>query len=282
MAIYKMVGDKERLELIQETSFNHETVREVEDLQRLILDNPDVLEPGLFIIRAEFSEWMDSKRRIDLLALDEAGRLVVVELKRGQTGEHSELQAIRYAAMVANLTLDKIIETYQTYYGGTDEETRSSILAHLGASEEEYVELDTAKPRIILACEGFSKELTTTVLWLNGCDLEIKCVRLKPYRIDGEILVETSQIIPLPEAAEFIEQFQERERATRRQKNEGSQRVLGHGEFRESIDRANEEFRLGLNCLLDSAIGLEKEGIVELSTFTNRQGHYIRLGLIDK
>ena len=281
MAIYKMVGDKERLALIQETSFNNESVKEVEDLQRLILEQPEILEQGLFVISAEFSEWRDSNRRIDLLAIDDSGRLVVIELKRGQTGDHSELQAIRYAAMVANLTFDKIAGAYQSYFGESEEEFRVKLSDHLGFPEDNEVELDTAKPRIILACEGFSKELTTSVLWLNGCDLDIKCVRLKPYRMGDDLLVETSQIIPLPEAAEFTEQFRERERENRIRKTRGrGWMLLGEEDaFKDTFTESREDFRPGLNRLYDAAATLKKENLVELQTYINGSRNNVKLHL---
>lgn len=48
----------------------------------------------------------------------------------------------------------------------------------------------------------FSKEITTSVLWLNDQGLDIRCVRLKPYRDnDGNVLIDVQQLIPLPEAA---------------------------------------------------------------------------------
>ena len=107
MAIYKMVGDKEKLDEVATTSFGQEGVLERADLQRMLRDQPDVLEKGLRIIAEEFGDWEDSNRRIDLLGLDANGRLVVIELKRGDTGSHMDLQAIRYAAMVANMTNEK-------------------------------------------------------------------------------------------------------------------------------------------------------------------------------
>ena len=83
MAIYKMVGEKGRLDELAQTSFGQEGVLERADLQRMLRDQPDVLEKGLLIIAEEFGDWQDSSRRIDLLGLDASGRLVVVELKRG-------------------------------------------------------------------------------------------------------------------------------------------------------------------------------------------------------
>jgi len=279
MAIYKMVGDKQGLEPIHETSFSNENVKEVDDLQRLIVNQPDILEHGLLIIRAEFSEWQDSKRRIDLLALDRDGCLVVIELKRGDTGAHSELQAIRYAAMVSNLTFERVVDAYQIYYGLDEDESRARICEHLNIKDAEEAAISTEKPRIILACEDFSRELTTSVLWLNDFDLDIKCIRLKPYRMGESIIVESSQIIPLPEAADFIERFREQKREAKEQGSGKAKRTPGIDEFCKYIAKAQESFQPGLRRLLDSAIQLERRGLVEPVTFVNGRGHYIRLEL---
>lgn len=54
--------------------------------------------------------------------------------------------------------------------------------------------------RIVLVSAEFSKELTTAVLWLNESGLDIRCVRMKPYSLDGRVLLDVQQVIPLPEA----------------------------------------------------------------------------------
>ncbi len=69
--------------------------------------------------------------------------------------------------------------------------------------------------RIILAAANFSSALVTSVLWLNKQGLDITCVRLKPYKIDDRILIDATQIVPLPEAASYeirIRQKQDSER----------------------------------------------------------------------
>ena len=52
------------------------------DLQRLLRDDIFALGEDLLVIAEEFGNWEDARRRIDLLALDKSGRLVVIELKR--------------------------------------------------------------------------------------------------------------------------------------------------------------------------------------------------------
>ena len=67
------------------------------------------------VIAEEFGEWSESGRRIDLLAVDRDANLVVIEFKRTDDGGHIELQAIRYAAMVANMTWDQAKTAFQKY-----------------------------------------------------------------------------------------------------------------------------------------------------------------------
>ena len=88
----------------------------------MLLDQPEVLEEGLFILAKEYSDWEESNRRIDLLALDGEGRLVVVELKRSDQQSMMDLQAIRYAAMVANMTWDRMVAAHREYIESSKDE----------------------------------------------------------------------------------------------------------------------------------------------------------------
>ncbi|HMN14271.1 MAG TPA: hypothetical protein PKD55_18295, partial [Bellilinea sp.] len=182
MPLYKVQNG--RLEAVQATSFTEERVFERRDLQQLLKADISPLGDDLMVIAEEYGNWEDSKRRIDLLCLDKQARLVVVELKRTEDGGHMELQAIRYAAMVSSMTLDQAISTYAKYLGGDDAEARATkdILEFLEEDSVDDVEL-TKDVRIILVSADFSSELTTAVIWLNKHDLDITCVRLKPYKL---------------------------------------------------------------------------------------------------
>jgi hypothetical protein len=193
-------------------------VRERQDLQRLVRDQVEVLEEGLLGIAEEFGEWEESRRRIDLLAVDRQANLVVIELKRDDTGGHMELQALRYAAMVSTLTFEKCAEVYDAYLqnrGPVDQDASELLLNFLGWVEpdEDSFAQDV---RIVLVAADFGKELTTAVLWLNQRDLDIRCIRLQPYSDGTRVLLNVQQVIPLPEAEEF--QVQVREKARRERK----------------------------------------------------------------
>jgi hypothetical protein len=202
MPVFRLT--KERIEKLAEPTFEQLGVLERGDLQRVLKANISVIAPDVLVIAEEFCEWDDSKRRIDLLGIDRNANLVVIELKRDQEGGHMELQALRYAAMVSSMTFDRATDVFQCLLDQTGQagDARLRLLEFLGW--EEPREEDFAREtRIILVAADFWKELTTTVLWLNDCSLDIRCVRMKPYQHGTEVFVDVQQIVPLPEAEEY-------------------------------------------------------------------------------
>ena len=186
------------------------------DLQRILRDHPEVISPETLIISEEFSSWDRGDRRIDLLGVDKQARLVVIELKRTRDDSLADLQALRYAAMVGQMTFDEAVETLRLYSirRGREADARAELLQFFGwtdPSEGRFGE----DVRIVVAALDFSPEVTSTVLWLNERDLDIRCVRLQPYRVADGILLDVSQIIPLPEAADYRIQVRQKQRETR-------------------------------------------------------------------
>ncbi|GMU40999.1 MAG: hypothetical protein AMXMBFR23_18650 [Chloroflexota bacterium] len=206
MAIYSVDNDAS-LTRIDPVSLTNEGWKERADLQRLLRDAPDVIESGVFIVAEEFGNWENSQRRIDLLGIDSSARLVVIELKRTDDGGHMELQALRYAAMVANMTFEQLVEAHADYLARRkiDADARIRLLEH-PPIDPQKPEVDSSRPRIVLVSGGFSPELTTSVLWLNERDLDIRCVRVQLFKVAGQTILDADQIIPLPEAQDYIVQ----------------------------------------------------------------------------
>ena len=131
-----------------------------------------------------------------------------------------DLQAIRYAAMVSAMTFDQAASAHARYLRarGLDGDARQAILDFLGwdeSSEDDFAQ----EVRLVLVAADFSKELTTSVMWLNDHEVDVRCVRLHPYVLDGRVLVDVQQIIPLPEAAEYqvlVREKARRERSERK------------------------------------------------------------------
>ena len=195
---------KDALVSLAATTFVQHGFRERSDLQRLLRANISVVAPDVLVIAEEFAEWEDSKRRIDILGIDRSANLVVIELKRNDDGGHMELQAIRYAAMVSTMTFARAVDVFQSFLDklGDDRDAQDTLLDFLDwevPREDDFAQ----DVRIVLVSADFSKELTTAVLWLNQREMDIQCVRLKPYASDHGVFIDAQKIIPLPEASEY-------------------------------------------------------------------------------
>ena len=209
MAIYKLEKEKkekDKFSPLTKTTFTDENITE-KQIQRLIREQIETVSEGALVISEEFSGWKESQRRIDLLCIDKEANLVVVELKRTDDGGQMDLQAIRYGAMVSTMTFDQVVEAHSSFLTTIDstENAEQRILDFLGWSEpdEDSFAQDV---RIVLASAEFSKEITSSVLWLNDKGVDIRCVKMEPYvdSVDGErIYIDIQQVIPLPETADF-------------------------------------------------------------------------------
>ena len=74
-----------------------------------------VLDPNLLVIGKQVPTAFGS--RIDLLCLDSAGHVVVIELKRGRTPREVTSQALDYASWVQNLSTERITAIADDYLG---------------------------------------------------------------------------------------------------------------------------------------------------------------------
>ena len=92
----------------QSISLAEAGLRERADLQEWVRKNPEILGSGIRIVTFEFGAWQardgHTSDRLDLLGLDDDGRLVVAELKRGPAPDTVDMQAIKYAAFVSRFT----------------------------------------------------------------------------------------------------------------------------------------------------------------------------------
>jgi hypothetical protein len=135
-----------------------------------------------------------------------------------------ELQALRYAAMVSSMGFPEVLEAYSAHRAKhrpqEDLDPRVDLESFLETSEVDVDPVISTDVRIILVSADFGREITTAVLWLNGFEgIDIRCVRLVPYELDGKVLLDIQQVIPLPEAADYQVQLRKkgvaRERARR-------------------------------------------------------------------
>lgn len=194
---------------IEDNGIKEEHIRDLLAKQLQALDE----ETKIMFIAREYGSWEDSNRRIDILAIeptDEGGRLVVIELKREKNGGHAELQALRYAAMVATHTFSDLVSALTWERNKSDssfskDQAEKELISFLGKSAAEEVKLSEA-PRIVLVAPSFSKEITTTVLWLmQHTLLEIACYTVTLYSISGTTkALHFDKLLPLEEQEDHL------------------------------------------------------------------------------
>ena len=258
---------------IERTSFQEQGVMEVA-LQEALREHPEFIEEGLFVISDEFSDWEDAWRYIDLLCIDSEANLVVVELKRGD-GVHMELQAIRYAAMMANFSTQSIIEGHARYLRDKSIEgfAEERIRDHLGLGVDEEISIATERPRIVLVSEDFNKEITTSVLWLNEMGLDIHCVRVRAYKDRERLLLDIDQVIPLPEAQDYLVKARDREQETRAANSDQTpERVADTSKLTESISELPAEQQSRFDQLVGFMERMESSGLVRFESYRYKRG----------
>lgn len=204
--MFRIDPDNHESESIEEVEFARLGFQERRDIQEWVASNPGILGDGLLIIGKEFSGFDRTNERLDLLAVDWDGKLVIIELKRDDTGADAHWQAIKYASYLRHSTAADIVRMLATYAGTTEPEAANSLRQHINADDLNTLNHDQ---RIILASHRFAPEVTSAVLWLNAKAPEedlITCVRLTPYhdRQRDSLYVQASTIIPLPGADEYM------------------------------------------------------------------------------
>jgi len=205
--MFKIDVNNNRITPISSKRFFELGFREREHLQEWLANQPDALGEELLIIQKEFDGFDDTRERLDLLALDKDGNLVVIENKLDDTGRDVMWQALKYASYCSSLTKAQLIDIYQAYLnrycqGG---DAKTLICEFLGAPELEEVVLNSGtKQRLMLVAANFRKEVTSTALWLLSHGIAIQCFKVTPYASDNDLFLNVEQIIPTPEAKEMM------------------------------------------------------------------------------
>lgn len=204
--MYLINKNSNEIEPVEKITFRDAGLKERKNLQEYIAKTPQSLGEDLLIIQKEFSGFDDTNERLDLLALDKKGNLVVIENKLDDTGRDVVWQALKYASYCSSLNSQGIKDIFQEYL--------SKQVANITADEaledffgdEDYKEkLNIGNTqRIILVAGEFRKEVTSTVMWLLNYGIRLQCFKVVPHKIGENILLDFDQIIPIKEAEEYI------------------------------------------------------------------------------
>lgn len=188
-------------------SFAELGFRERANLQEWIAKYPSCLGEDLLIIQKEFAGFSDTQERLDLLALDKEGRLVIIENKLDDTGRDVTWQALKYASYCAGLKTESICAIYQELLTKTGQEGQAADLIADFLEVGDLAEMPLNRgitQRVVLIAAHFRKEVTSTVLWLMNFKLQIQCFKVSPWSMGEELFLNVEQIIPVKDTQDFV------------------------------------------------------------------------------
>jgi hypothetical protein len=209
--MYRVDIENRKLIELPIVSFSELDLKERYDIQEWINGTPEILGEALLIIGKELT--LSSGKRLDLLTVDKQGALVIVELKRDDSGTDVEWQAIKYASYCSSFSHDEIYKHFAEYLGTDDDNAQGEIEKFVDCELEDL----NQHQRIILVSKEFHSEVVSAVLWLRESEIDIECIRLTPHRDEaGNLFIDPEIIIPLPEAKDYIQKKERKQQGQRR------------------------------------------------------------------
>lgn len=212
--LYRIHPESKTLQSVKEINFSDHSFQERYDIQEWLETTPSILGEKLLIIAKEKTYFQGTRERPDLVGIDKDGNIVIIELKRDDSGSDTHWQAIKYTSYWAQFSVPNILSVYANYINkhGGKEEAEEVDEEYANQEIIDFIEQDSAeninkRQRIILISHRFSKEVVTAVDWLiENHGLDIRCVQLIPYFDQDKetYYLQTNTILPLPGIDEYL------------------------------------------------------------------------------
>ena len=255
-------------------------------LHTLVEEAPHLLPlagtPRLIIVGREV---LLGNGRADLIAIEPAGRIAIIEIKLARNEEARRAiitQVLAYAAHLWNL--DQTALEQNVLYQHLQRRGYKS-LAHAVESNDQEGSFDAeafssgvteslknGRFRLVFVLDEAPEELVRLVNYLEtiSSQLVIDLISLSAYTVNG------SQIL-VPQRVEAEHQRLEPSPSTTSRAVGEGQLVDGAGDFIASINNAPETSKPPLRRLTDWAEKLEQERLIKLSTYHGKGGNFTLL-----
>jgi hypothetical protein len=204
---------------ITPTTFSELGMNE-QNLEELIKENVNLItedEESMLIIGQQVRN--TSLGRCDLVAIDQNGNLVLIEIKRDRRDiegrkEAFEFQAIRYAASFAKIKdIDEMIgKIYAPFLERNNSKENQTLTVNEISNRNinDFIKENGINPdnfnqhqQIILVASDFDEQTLSAVAWLNSNGVQIRCYKLKPYKIEDKLYLQSEKILPLEQYDTF-------------------------------------------------------------------------------
>ena len=154
-------------------------------LEDILTASPDVLMPNLRIIGRQTET---PGGPLDLLGVDEDGRLVVFELKRGSLTRDAVAQAIDYASFLADLEIEQLCQHLAITSGNGGTEQVDDFAQWYQTIFQRPVS-DIGRPRIVLVGLSVDERTKRMVRFLAQSELDISLLTFHGFSHHGEVLL---------------------------------------------------------------------------------------------
>lgn len=205
--MYRINLETNTITPIPAKSFSSLGLSERKHLQEWLAHHPEALDPDVLIIQKEFDGFDDTKERLDLLGIDRDGNLVIIENKLDDSGRDVIWQALKYASYCSGLNKDDVINIFQKYLEkqNSTQKAEDALLEFFNIQDlsEKQINPGTHQ-RLIFVAANFRKEVTSAALWLLSNGIRLQCFKVTPYSLEKQLFLDVEQIIPTPEAEEFM------------------------------------------------------------------------------
>lgn len=204
--MYLIDKSSNRIKQLEKKTFSQLGFKERKHLQEWLAHQPSAFGEELLIIQKEFSGFEDTNERLDLLALDTDGNLVIIENKLDDSGKDVTWQVLKYASYCSTLSKAQIISIYQDFLNKEESSKNAEEnLKEFFKRDIEEISLNKRlSQRIFIVSANFKKEITSNVLWLLDYKIRIKCFTATPYSLGDQLFLSIEQIIPIKDESNFI------------------------------------------------------------------------------
>lgn len=154
-------------------------------LEETLTKSPELLMPGLHLIGRQTET---DGGPLDLLGVDDDGRLVVFELKRGNLTREAVAQAIDYGSFLDGLESDELCRHISETSGKGGTEPIEDF-AQWYQSQFQRSVAEIGHPRVVLVGLGVDERAKRMVAFLAQCELDISLITFHGFQHGSEMLL---------------------------------------------------------------------------------------------
>lgn len=190
------------------------------DIEDLLRKNVDMIcddEESMLIVGQQVHN--AGNGRSDLIAMDNNGNIVLIEIKRDKRDiegrkEAFEFQAIRYAATCATIkSSDELIQNIFAPYveKHKDEFDNGPGLTSSEIAQRQFndfidrngIKNFNENQRIILVAGDFDGQTLSAVAWLNSYHVDISCYQLHLLKTGDTVFLQPNKVLPVTDYEDY-------------------------------------------------------------------------------